>query len=119
MKKEINEFNAYVRSIRNTMPKWNNDREVVVLSEYSKAGKSILEKASRYEAYYLWQVYEKPSQAKQDVYDSLFEMYANDADADAFGICSYNGFAFTVSWVTKGEVLFFTKSKEVHVICNE
>ena len=112
-------FNKYVKGLRSIYPRYNNDREVVVLSEYSKAGEDILERASHFDGYYLSQVYDNPSAEKKRVYYDLFEMYSNDKNAQAFGICSHNGFAFTVSWVTKGQVLFFTKSKEYHVICNE
>ena len=113
------DFNNYVKGLRNVYPSYNHGRDVLVLSEYSKAGKNILERASYFDGYWLSQVYDNPSAEKERIYDSLFEMYSNDKNADSFGICSHNGFTFTVSWVTKGEVLFFTKSKEYHVICNE
>ena len=112
-------FEKMVREMRRTMAEYNNGRKVVVLSEYTKKGLSVLGSASQYDGTYLNQVYNKCSDAKQAAYDEAYEMYRNDKNSSGFGICSHNTYGFTVSWVTDGKVIFLTPTTEYIVICNE
>ena len=113
------EFNNYVKNLSKKYPSYKDGRGVIVLSEYSSAGKKIISRASHYDGYYLHQVYDRPSDAKRSIYNDLFDRYAQTEGAQAFSICSHNGFGFTVSWVEPGEVVYFTKDHEYHVICDE
>ena len=113
------EFNKYVKAFRATMPVFNNGRYVKVLSEYSKAGKTIIDRASRCEGHDLRQVYDKWSDAKQTAYNEVFDMYLNSPHATAFGICSKNSFGFSVSWVSDYGIHFITKNYEYIVLTNE
>lgn len=119
MKLDKKEFEKKVREIRNMMPAYNNDRRVVVLSEYSKKGKDILAMASRWDGYTLNQVYDKWSQDKQNAYDSAWEMYCNSRHGNAFSICSHNSFGFSVSWFHDDGCTYLTKNTEYLVIFNE
>ena len=61
------DFNNYVKGLRNVYPSYNHGRDVLVLSEYSKAGKNILERASYFDGYWLSQVYDNPSAEKERI----------------------------------------------------
>ena len=119
MKLEKKEFEKKVREIRNLMPAYNNDRRVVVLSEYSKKGKDVLARASRWDGNTLNQVYDHWSEDKQKVFDDAWKMYCNSSNGESFSICSHNSFGFTVSWLHDGGCTFLTRSTEYLVICNE
>ena len=119
MKMERKAFDKMVREMRRTLPEYNNGRRVVILSEYTKKGLSVLGSASHYDGTYLNQVYNNCSDAKRAAYDDAYEMYCNDKNASGFGICSHNTFGFTVSWVSPGKVIFLTPVTEYIVICNE
>ena len=119
MKLEKKEFEKKVKEIRNMMPAYNNERRVVVLSEYSKKGKEILELASKWEGDTLNQIYDRWSEEKQDAFDEAWEMYINSRHGNTFGICSHNTFGFTVSWFHDDGCTFLTKNTEYLVIFNE
>ena len=61
-------------------------------------GKQLISTGKNWEGYYLWQVYDKPSDAKKAAWNDCFEKYRNSLNAVVFGICSHNTFSFTVSW---------------------
>ena len=113
------DFAKYVRDFRAQMPTYNYGRAVKVLSEYTAAGKRILDMASHWDGDNLRQVYDKPSAEKMRIFDECYEMYRNDTDSEAFAICSHNTFNFTVSWVCPGKVVFLTSVNEYIVLCNE
>ena len=119
MKLEKKEFEKKVREIRNMLPAYNNDRRVVVLSEYSKRGQEILSKATKWDGSTLNQIYDRWSQEKQDAYDLAYEMYRNSRNGISFSICSHNTFGFTVSWLHDDGCTFLTKNTEYLVIFNE
>lgn len=119
MKLEKKEFEKKVKEIRNMMPAYNNGRKVVVVSEYSKLGERVLSMGVRYEGYYLWQVYDRPSEAKQEAYNDAFAMYCNSRHGESFGICSHNCQSFTVSWIHDGGMTVLTSRTEYLVIFNE
>lgn len=119
MKMTEKAFAKYVRDTRKAMPTYNNGRTVKVLSEYTAAGKRILDMASHWDGYDLRQVYDNPSSEKCRIYDECYEMYRNDPGSESFGICSHNTFNFTVSWVCPAKVVFLTSVNEYIVLCNE
>ena len=116
---EKKEFEKKVREIRNMMPAYNNDRRVVVLSEYSKKGQEVLAIASHWDGYTLNQIYNRWSDAKQEAYDEAWKMYCNSRHGNSFGICSHNKFGFTVSWFHDDGCTVLTSSTEYLVIFNE
>lgn len=119
MKKELKEFEKFVRFTRRIMPYYNNGRKVVVLSEYSEKGKQILAQASRYEGTGLYQVYTKPSDKKQLAFKEVWEMFCNDVNGQAFSICSHNCQMFTCSWLNKEGLVYLTNKTEYLVLINE
>lgn len=119
MKRDIKDFEKYVRDIRRIMRKWRDGRSVVYLSEYSEKGKQILDMASRYEGECLHQIYSKWSPEKQKAYDDAWAMYCNDIHSESWGICSHNSQGFTVSWLSDQGLTYLTYKTEYHVIFNE
>ena len=61
-------------------------------------GKKLISAGQNWEGYYLWQVYDNPSDSKKAAWDDCFEKYRNSLNAGVFGICSHNTFSFSVSW---------------------
>lgn len=68
------------------------------LKASTKAGQNILEKAQNYDGYFLHDVYDRPSHAKEQAWDWCWEQFRATEDADGFSICSHNTFGFTCSW---------------------
>ena len=119
MKLERKEFEKKVREIRNMAPNYNNGREVVVLSEYSESGKKVIAMGSVYEGVDLWQVYNRPSEEKQQAFKEAYSMYCNSRHGESFSICSHNHQSFTVSWVHDDGLTVLTSRTEYLVIFNE
>lgn len=119
MKLERKEFEKKVREIRRMMPTYSNGRKVVVLSEYSKAGKRVIDMGSRWDGFDLHQVYDHWSDEKQAAYDNAWEMYCNSRHGDSFGICSHTCQSFTVSWLHDDGLTVLTSKTEYLVIFNE
>ena len=119
MKKTMKEFKKDVKRFRNFASGYNHGREVVVLDEYTKKGQSIIDQASRHQGVWLHDVYSYWSDAKDEAFHEVYEMYSNDPDAHSFGICSHCSNFFTVSWISRNKIFFFTHMKEYVVICNE
>ena len=65
----------------------------------TKQGQNIYERGCHYEGYFLNQVYDNWSGAKQQAWNRCFEKYLASDNHDAFSICSHNSFQFSVSWV--------------------
>ena len=118
MKRTAKEFKKYVQGIRQVTPYYSNDRRVVVLGEDTKAGQRIIAMASKYEGTELRHVYKYWSEAKQQAFNEVWEMYVNSRHGEAFSICSHNCRAFTVSWLSDG-LHFITSKTEYLVIFNE
>ena len=119
MKLSQKDFIKKVRDMRNMVPYYNHGRRVVVLAEGTKKGDEIIAKASRYEGYYLNQVYDYWSQAKQAAFDEAYEMFCNSRHGESFGICSHNVNMFTVSWLHDDGLTLLTPNTEYLVIFNE
>ena len=119
------QFKAFTRKYRKSLPSYNKGRNVICYDEYSKSGKRILASASRWDGDWLEQVYTRPSDAKRAIFEECWQMYCNDKDASTFGICSHNTMSFTVSWVTPrteehpAMVIYLTRDHEYIVLCNE
>ena len=111
------DFKRFVSNARKYFPSYNHGRNVVIYTEDTKCGQDILSRASRWEGNNLNQVYDRPSKTKKEIFNACWEMYANDINASSFGICSHNGFMFTVSWVTENDVVYLTRDTEYHVLC--
>ncbi len=119
MKRTAKEFRKYVNGVRRVMPYYNNGRRVVVLAEDTKAGQSIIAMASKYEGTELCHVYKYWSEAKEQAFNEVYEMYANSRNGEAFSICSHNCHAFSVSWLSDKGLHFITFKTEYLVIFNE
>ena len=119
MKKELKEFEKFVRFTRRIMPYYNHGRKVIVLSEYTEKGKQILAQGSRSEGTELYDVYTKPSHEKQIAFKNAWEMFCNDVNGQAFSICSHNCQMFTCSWLNKEGMVFLTNKTEYLVLINE
>lgn len=65
----------------------------------SAIGNKLYERGSNYDGYYLSQVYNRPSKAKQLAFERCYNEYVNTENSTAFSICSHNTFGFTCSWL--------------------
>lgn len=119
MKKELKEFEKFVRFTRRIMPYYNNGRKVVVLSEYSEKGRQILVQGRRNEGCNIYDVYTVPSHNKVLAFKNVWDMFCNDPNSQAFSICSHNCQMFTCSWLNKDGMVFLTKKTEYLVLINE
>ena len=117
--KRSEDFEGYVRTLRQQMPRYNNGRKVVVLSAHTKRGQYIIVDASRCEGVTLRDVYGSWSDTKQEAYNEAFEMYRNTPNSTAFRICGHNHNVFTVSWVADNIVYYLTHVTEYIVVCDE
>ena len=74
---------------------------ITVLSNTAK-GRKLLDRAIRYDGYYLWDVYGRFSSKKKDAWEECLKMCSAEGGSD-FRICSHNTDNFSVSWkVEKG-----------------
>ena len=65
----------------------------------SSMGKKLYNRASHYDAYFLSQVYSRPSTAKQQAFEWCYNEFLNTENGKAFSICSHNTYGFTCSWI--------------------
>ena len=65
----------------------------------SAIGNKLYERGSHYDGYYLSQVYDRPSIAKQQAFERCYDEYVNTENSESFSICSHNTFGFTCSWL--------------------
>lgn len=65
----------------------------------SAKGKQLYDRGCVYDATWLWQVYDKYSQAKQRAYDKCYDEFLHTENCSAFSICSHNTFGFSCSWL--------------------
>ena len=90
-----------------------------VVHENTALGKKLIEKCSRYDGYYLYQIYDKWSNAKQKAYDKCYDEYLASEDHDAFSIISHNNFGFSVSWLCKDGMRIETPKNSYLVVFDE
>lgn len=67
----------------------------------TKAGQSVIARASFCEGYTLHDVYNSFSQAKDNAYHWCAMEFHDTKNAHDFHICSHNTFGFTVAWQGK------------------
>lgn len=65
----------------------------------SSRGKKLFEMGSHYEGVYLYQIYDRYSDAKRRAFEWCYNEYLNSDNHDGFSIISYNTFGFSVSWL--------------------
>lgn len=112
----IKAYEKYVKEVRETMPKYNCGRCVVVLSGYTQKAEGILARARNYDGYDLDDVYKRASKAKQRAYDEVYEMYRNSPESSFFHIISHCANFFSVSWETPVDIVVVTPNYEYHVM---
>lgn len=71
----------------------------VIRNFNSAKAQRIFKMGNEYVGKTLNQCYERWSAAKEHAYNYYYEQYCNGLNSDAFGICSYNTFGFTCSWL--------------------
>ena len=71
-----------------------------VVKASSSLGRKLVEIGQNWEGKFLYQVYDKWSQEKENAWNACYEEYLNTPGAELFCICSHNTFQFTVSWYT-------------------
>ena len=65
----------------------------------SKRGQNLYERGNRYDGTYLYQIYDRYSDAKRKAYDWCYDQYLASENHSAFSIISHNSFGFSVSWL--------------------
>lgn len=110
------EYEQMVRDMRKTLPAYNLGRRVRVLSVMTAKGQDILRAAQQKQGYHIWDVYENPSKAKQELWEQVHEMYINDENSRNFHICSHNTFQFTVAWICDDNVTVYLTRDTEYVI---
>lgn len=111
------EVETIVKDLRKTLPPYNNDRRVVITSEFTKKGEKLLQMASRYDGQELSYCYKNPSPEKLKILDDLYQMYIEDWHSEAFSICAHNCHSFSVSWINRVGVVYITRSTEYIIVC--
>ena len=85
-----------------------------ILKGSTKAGQSMINRASYNEGYYITDVYDRPSIYKENAWKYCFKKYQETEDSGLFRICSHNTFNFSVAWAGKynGERAIFLKTRD-------
>ena len=68
------------------------------LKASTKAGQNIIAKASNYDGFWLRDVYDTWSTAKERAYNWCYDQFLQTENSEEFSICSHNTFGFTCSW---------------------
>lgn len=79
--------------------------------------RSLLGRACIIDGWDLFDVYAKPSEAKQGVYDYWWNYHQNDPTANTFHIASHNTNVFTISWYTDDAVILITPTYNYYIPC--
>lgn len=72
---------------------------MIELNYSSAKGREIFNRASRCVVFTLEQAYDKPSLVKINAYNHCYNEYLKTKNSTGFGICSFNSFQFTCSWI--------------------
>ena len=85
-----------------------------VVKGSTRRGQDLIIMGERWAGNTLSQCYDNWSHAKQKAFDWCWEKYVHTENSSAFGICSYNTFGFTVSWLGlyEGENALFIETKD-------
>lgn len=82
-------------------------------------GKRLIQIGEKYQATFLYQVYDKWSTKKEEAWNKCYDEYCNTDGAEVFGICSHNTFSFTVSWFTPKGMRLETSKNSYLVVFDE
>ena len=74
---------------------------MTTVSTKTKKGKQLLDRAIRYEGYYLWDVYDSFSRYKDEAWEECLEKCKEENGTD-FRICSHCISNFSVFWRVEG-----------------
>lgn len=85
-----------------------------IIKGRTKKGQGLMATYERYEGYYITDVYDRPSTAKENAWEWCFDKYAKTEGSANFHICSFNTFNFTVGWCGKynGELAIFLETRD-------
>lgn len=90
-----------------------------IIKGSTKRGQRLIETGSQYVGNCLHHVYDSWSPAKERAFDECYDKYLATPEHDAWGICSYNSFSFSVSWTglyNDKEALFIETSQNSYVV---
>ena len=90
-----------------------------VVEENTSLGKKLIAMGSRYEGTYLYQIYDKWSDAKQKAFDWCYDQYLASEEHESFSIISHNTFGFSVSWLCKEGMRIETPKNSYLVVLDE
>ena len=72
---------------------------MTIIKATTKKGQTMLASAKNHEGSFLWQVYGKASQAKQNAWEWCYNRFVDEGGRN-FRIISHNTFSFSVAWET-------------------
>ena len=81
-------------------------------------GKRLYEQHTKYDGYWLHDVYNKPSVAKQNAWNKCFDMFVKE-NGTGFSITSHNSFNVTCSWIIEEGLRIETASNSYLVLFPE
>jgi len=91
---------------------------MTIIKGTTKKGQSMIERASNYDGFRLWDVYDTFSAAKARAWDYCYEKCLAEK-GESFSIISHNSFGFSVSWIVKNGVRIETPKNSYLVIFPE
>lgn len=77
-----------------------NGRPFEVVSYETQKGKLLASRCENWCGDTLSQVYNRPSETKQSIFEDWYDFYCDDSYADNFSIVSYNAQFFSLGWFT-------------------
>lgn len=83
-----------------------------IIKGSTKRGQELIKRASVYEGYYISDVYDRASNAKEASWRECHDKYCNTTHAHGFHICSHNTFQYSVAWngIHNGEEATFIET---------
>lgn len=90
-----------------------------IIKGSTKRGQRLIENGTRWEGNWLHQVYDRWSSAKEKAFDDCYDKYLATPEHSSWGICSYNTFSFSVSWLgvyNDENALFIETSQNSYVV---
>lgn len=76
------------------------DERFEVVNYETAKGKALSRRCENYDGYWLYQVYDKYSQAKQNAWEHWYDVYCDDSKSDNWAIVSHNCQTFSLGWFT-------------------
>ena len=97
-----------------TLIRENKEREdnIMIVKGSTKRGQELINRASINEGFYISDVYDRASNAKEESWRWCIEKYHNTTYAHDFHICSHNTFQYSVAWygIHDGEKALFLET---------